>query len=183
MLTITVPGIEYWDEIREEFITFEDTVLELEHSLASLSDWESEYRKPFFSKENKTYEETVFYIKCMTLTPNVDPEVYSRLSNHNIEEVNKYIEDPRTATWFGEEKSKKKGSSRNKQITSELIYYWMTVLNIPPEYQYWHLNRLITLVRVCEAENNPPDKRSKRDIMSSNAARNAARRKRLGSKG
>lgn len=183
MLTIVVPGTEYWDEIQEEFVYSDERTLELEHSLASISKWESEYCKPFFSKENKTHEETLFYIKCMTLTPNVESEVYDRLTNDNINKVNAYIEHSRTATWFGEEKSKKKAGSRNKQVTSELIYYWMTVYNIPSEYQYWHLNRLITLVRVCEAESNPPDKKSKRDIMSSNAARNAARRARTGSKG
>lgn len=183
MLTITIPGTEYWDELSEEFIYSEDQVLELEHSLDSISKWESEYHKPFFSKEAKTSEETIFYIKCMTITPNVDPSVYNRLTRECINKVNQYIEDSRSATWFREDKNKKKGPTRNKQVTSELIYYWMTAFNIPPEYQYWHLNRLITLIRVCEAESNPPDKRSNRDIMRSNAARNAATRARLGSKG
>ena len=116
----------------------------------------------------------------MTLTQNVDSEVYTRLSRENIIEINKYIEAPMTATYFSEDKSS--GGGR-EQVTSELIYYWMIALNIPFECQKWHLNRLLTLIRVCNIKNQPPKKMSKRDIMSRNAALNAARRNQLHTKG
>ena len=116
----------------------------------------------------------------MTLTQNVDENVYRCLTNSNIEQINRYIEAPMTATWFTEEKTNK---INREQITSELIYYWMVALNIPFECQKWHLNRLITLIKVCNIKNQTPKKRSKREIMSRNAALNAARRKQLNSKG
>ena len=116
----------------------------------------------------------------MTITQNVKPEVYNHLTTGNIEEINKYIDAPMTATTFPEDKSGK----RNREIiTAEVIYYWMVALQIPFECQKWHLNKLITLIRVCNAKNTPPKKMSKREIMSRNAALNAARRKQLNSKG
>lgn len=180
MLEITIPATEAWDEINQEFITTEEQTLELEHSLVSLSKWESKWRKPFLSKEPKTQEESLDYIKCMTLTPNVDDNVYHCLTDANISKVNEYIEAPMTATWFNEHETRK-GS--REQITAELIYYWMIALNVPFECQSWHLNRLLTLIKVCNIKNQSPKKRSKRDIMSQNAALNAARRKQLNSKG
>ena len=132
----------------------------------------------FFVKE-KTYEETIDYIKCMTLTRDVDPLVYYGLTNDNIEQINKYIAAPMTATSF----SDKNGKGGREIITSELIYYWMISQNIPFECQKWHLNRLLTLIRVCNIKNAPPKKHSRREIASRNAALNAARRKQLNSKG
>lgn len=180
MLEITIPAGELWDEIRNEFVTTKEQKLKLEHSLVSLSKWESKWCKPFLSKESKNREETIDYIKCMTLTQNVDENVYRCLTNSNIEQINRYIEAPMTATWFTEEKTNK---INREQITSELIYYWMVALNIPFECQKWHLNRLITLIKICNIKNQPPKKRSKREILSRNAALNAARRKQLNSKG
>lgn len=180
MLRITIPAAEFWDEVREEFITTREQTLSLEHSLVSLSKWESKWCKPFLSKERKTTEETIDYIRCMTLTQNVDPMVYNFLSESNIADVNAYIEAPMTATRIREEGS---GPRSNEQITSELIYYWMIALNIPFECQKWHLNRLLTLIRVCNRKNQPPRKMSARQIMSRNAALNAARRSQLNSKG
>ena len=119
----------------------------------------------------------------MTLTQNVDPEVYSRLSDENYSAINAYIEAPMTATVFRESNKTKKKKNSDKVITSELIYYWMISYNIPVEFQKWHLNRLLTLVRVCNIKNQPPKKRSRREIMSRNAALNAARRKQLNTKG
>lgn len=185
MLSITITE-DYWDEVNEEFLSVEVTTLELEHSLVSLSKWESKWHKPFFSKEEKTPEETIDYVKCMTLNEHVDPKIYDMLSSEHVAEINAYIEDSMTATWFNEEEEKKRkaGKGGNKeQVTSELIYYWMIALNIPPEYQHWHLNRLITLIRVCEIKNEPPKKMSKKDIYSRNAALNAANRKRFNTKG
>lgn len=180
MLRITVPADELWDGVKGEFIPVKEQTLQLEHSLVSLSKWESKWCKPFFAKDGKSYEETIDYIKCMTLTQNVSPNVYRNLTRENIEEINKYIESPMTATTFS---NFQHGSRNQEVITSELIYYWMIALNIPFECQKWHLNRLLTLIRVCEIKNTPPKKMSKRDIMNRNAALNAARRKQLNTKG
>lgn len=180
MLTITIPAIELYDEINEEFVSIKGRTLQLEHSLVSLSKWESKWCKPFLTKHDKTAEETLDYIKCMTITQNVDDKVYNYFTTKNIKEVNTYIEAPMTATYFSNVKS---GGINGEQITAELIYYWMIALNIPFECQKWHLNRLLTLVKVCNIKNQPPKKRSKRDIMSRNAALNAKRRKRLNTKG
>ena len=180
MLQIKIPASELWDERKEEFIHTKEQTLQLEHSLVSLSKWESKWRKPFLSSTELTNEETMDYIRCMTITQNVKPEIYNFLTKENIDEIKEYIEAPMTATFFSEDKY----SGRNRRIiTSELIYYWMIALNIPSEYQKWHLNRLLTLIRVCNEENKPPKKRSRRDIMSRNAALNAARRKQLNTKG
>ncbi len=180
MLRITIPAVEEWDELAQEFVTTKEQTLCLEHSLVSLSKWESKWCKPFLSKQEKTYEETIDYIKYMTLTPNVDPEVYRVLTNDNIAEINKYIEAPMTATTFSRDRNSKSGQ---EIVTSELIYYWMIALNIPFECQKWHLNRLLTLIKVCNIKNTPPKKMSRRDILSRNAAINAARRNQLNSKG
>lgn len=180
MLQITIPGIELWDESREIFTQTKEQTLQLEHSLVSLSKWESKWGKAFLSKQEKTYEETIDYIKCMTITQNVDPNVYNHLSKSIIDKITEYIEAPMTATYFSKEQSS--GNSR-EQVTSELIYYWMIALNIPFECQKWHLNRLLTLIRVCNIKNQPPKKMSKRAIMSRNAALNAARKKQLNTRG
>lgn len=135
--------------------------------------------KPFLSKESKSVAETIDYIKCMTITQNVNPTIYNSLSNDNINEINKYIDLPMTATTFSE----RNNSFSREIVTSELIYYWMISLNIPMECQKWHLNRLLTLIRVCNIKNAPPKKMSRKDIMNRNAALNAARRKQLNSKG
>lgn len=179
MLQITVPAVEMWDESTETYINTKETTLQLEHSLVSVSKWESKWCKSFLSHTNKTYDETIDYIKCMTLTRDVDPLVYYGLTNDNIEQINKYIAAPMTATSF----SDKNGKGGREIITSELIYYWMISQNIPFECQKWHLNRLLTLIRVCNIKNAPPKKHSRREIASRNAALNAARRKKLNSKG
>ena len=180
MLRITIPAVEQWDELKQEFISTKEQTLSLEHSLVSLSKWESKWCKAFLTKQEKTFEETLDYIKFMTLTQNVDPEVYKYLTNGNIDEINRYIEAPMTATYFSEDKN---GKTSREQITAELIYYWMISLNIPFECQKWHLNRLLTLIKVCNIKNTPPKKRNKKEIMSRNAALNAARRKQLNTKG
>lgn len=180
MLTITIPETELWDENREEYIYTKRQTLQLEHSLVSISKWEGKWCKPFLSSNDKTLEETIDYVKCMTVTPNVKPEIYRCLSSENIEEINKYIAAPMTATWFSEDKTARPS---REVITSEIIYYWMVALNIPFECQKWHLNRLLTLIKVCDRKNQPPKKMGKNAIMSRNAALNAARRKKTGSKG
>ena len=186
MLVITIPAskpVEYYDEIKEEFFTKPGTkeqTLQLEHSLVSLSKWESKWCRPFLSSPPATVEETIDYIKCMTITKNVNPEVYDNLTEENIEQIKAYINAPMTATTFYDEKITK----RNREIvTSELIYYWMIALQIPSDYEKWHINRLLTLIRVCNIKNQPPKKRSRREIMSRNAALNAARKRQLNTNG
>lgn len=180
MLRLKIPAREFWDEARQEFVPTKEQVLQLEHSLVSVSKWESKWKKPFLSKEEKTYEETIDYVRCMTITQNVSADTYFALTQENIQEVNNYISDSMTATFFSG-KEPMRGSG--KVVTSELIYYWMVALNIPFECQKWHLNRLLTLIKVCNLESAPPKKRSKHDIMAQNRALNAARKKRLGTRG
>lgn len=180
MLQITIPQTELWDESKQEFVSLKEQTLQLEHSLVSLSKWESKWNKSFLSSREKTYEETIDYIKCMTLTPNVKPEVYRGLTKSNVEQINKYIEAPMTATSFVEDK---RGTGSRETITSELIYYWMIALNIPFECQKWHLNRLLTLIRVCEIKSQPPKKMSKREIMNRNSSLNSARKRQLNTRG
>ncbi len=182
MLQITIPATELWDDRNQVFINTKEQTLQLEHSLVSISKWESKWCKSFLSKTEKTYDETIDYIKCMTITQNVSPEVYDRLTKENIEQINEYIQAPMTATHFLDEE--KSGRSNGEQVTSELIYYWMIALNIPiDECQKWHINRLLTLIRVCNIKNQPAKKMSRREIMNRNAALNAARRKQLNTKG
>lgn len=182
MLQITIPATELWDEEKEEFITAgKEQVLTLEHSLVSLSKWESKWCKAFLNpKLEKTDVETIDYIKCMTITQNVDSSVYERLTRTNIEAINAYIDSPMTATTFSNHSSK--GGSK-EIVTSELIYYWMISFNIPMECQKWHLNRLLTLIRVCDIKNTPPKKMSRRDVINRYASLNASRKKQLNSTG
>ena len=180
MLEITVPETELWDEARQEFISIDRTTLKLEHSLVSLSKWESKWLKPFLVKDAKTNEEMYDYIRCMCLNKAVDPKVFNALTADNINAINSYINNPMTATTFGA--NKKTGISR-ETVTSELIYYWMIALNIPFECQKWHLNRLLTLIRVFNEKNQPKKKMSKQELYRQHAAINAANRKRFHSKG
>ena len=180
MLQITVPGIELYDEENNCFIYLKERTLQLEHSLVSLSKWESKWCKPFISKNNKTDEEVRDYVRCMTLTQNVEPEVYNRLTTKNYDEIEAYINASMTATTFKEGRLGKKSGG---VITNEIIYYWMVSLNIWKECEKWHLNRLLTLIRVCNEKNTPSKKMSKSEIMKQNAAMNAARRQKLNSKG
>ena len=180
MLKITIPAREMFNEVKQEFINTKEQTLQLEHSLVSLSKWESKWHKPFIDNRNLSTEETIDYIRCMTLTQNVDPEVYQYLSKENIKQINEYISDPMTATTFSNERSKGSGK---EVLTSEILYYDMIALGIPFECQKWHLNRLITLIKVCSIKQNPPQKMSKGDIMRRNAELNAARRKQFNTKG
>lgn len=181
MLTITVPAREGFDERTETFIQTKEQVLTLEHSLVSISKWESKWKKPFLSKKGKTRPETIDYIKCMTLTQNVDPNVYYFLTADNLKAIEEYVEDSMTATWFNDDDPNSNKS--HEVITAEIIYYWMIAFNIPFECQKWHLNRLLTLIRVCNIKNAPAKKMSKNDIYIRNRNLNAARRRALNSRG
>lgn len=180
MLRIIVPKTELYDEEKETFSTVGGGILELEHSLFSISLWEAKWHKPFISEDPRSYEETINYIKCMT-TNFAEPEVYAGLTEENMEDIKKYIDDSATATWFS---NKGAGAPSKKIITSEIIYYQMISLNIPFECQHWHLNRLLTLIRVCSEKNTPNKKKmSKAEIRARNKALNDERRKRLGTTG
>ncbi len=174
MLTITIPTGEIFNSETNEFISIKEQTLHLEHSLVSVAKWESKWGKPFLGKDPKTVEEMLDYIRCMTITQNVDPKVYSFITSKNIEEISEYIEAPMTATWFNEKSTK--GRHNEEVITSEIIYYWMVSFNIPVEFQKWHLNRLLTLIKVCSLKNEPQKKMSKREILDRNKAINKARR-------
>lgn len=180
MLTITIPARELFDEKTEQFVYTKEQTLQLEHSLVSLSKWESKWKKPFFATKEKTNEETIDYIRCMTITQNVDPMIYNFLTDENLSAIHDYIEDPMTATTFSDSKN---GKKNREIITAELIYYWMISSGIPFECQKWHLNKLITLIRVFEVKNTPPKKMSQRELMNRNRALNEARRKQFNSKG
>lgn len=181
MLTIKIPSAEYFIESTSEFIKVDECILHLEHSLRSLALWESLWERPFISGKPLTVVQTIDYIKCMTLDTNVNPLVYKGITNDIVEKVEAYIKRPMTATWFNE--SEHTGPKNKKAITAEIIYYQMTVLNIPFECDTWHLNRLLTLIKVCAIKNAPPKKMSKQEMYNRNRALNAARKKRTGSKG
>ncbi len=180
MLTIVVPGVELFDEGTQEFMTVDDITLDLEHSLVSLSKWEQMYEKPFLGKDEKSVEEVLGYIKAMTLTPNIPEETYAKLSDDNIKQVNEYIDAKMSATWFNDTPG---APGSRDVITSELIYYWMITFQIPFECENWHLNRLFTLIRVCNTKQAKPKKMSRAEIMARNRELNAQRKAQLGTKG
>jgi hypothetical protein len=180
MLTIIVSGVEMFDEQEQEFVTRDDVTLNLEHSLVSLSKWESKHEKPFLGMVEKTNEEVLDYIKCMVLTPNVPEEIFSKLSEKNFGEINEYIDAKMTATWFSEAP----GAPKSRDvITAELVYYWLVVFQIPFECQNWHLNRLFTLIRICNVKQAKPTKMSRAEIANRNRELNAQRREQLGTSG
>lgn len=180
MLTIIVPLAEGFDEASNEFVVSQSITLELEHSLVSLSKWEAITEKAFLGKTEKTDEETLLYVKAMTLTENVPDEVYKRLTRENIEAINTYVSAKMTATWFSSAPTQ---TPNRETITSELIYYWMISLNIPFECQHWHLNRLLTLIRVCNQKNAPQKKLGRREQLAKQRELNAQRKAALGTTG
>jgi hypothetical protein len=180
MLKIIVPGTEMFDDKTQEFTTVDDITLELEHSLVSLSKWESKHEIPFLGRDKKSTEQVVDYIRCMSLISNVPEEVYANLSEQNFTEINEYIDAKMTATWFNEAP----GAPKSREvITAELIYYWMTVFDIPFECQYWHLNRLFTLIRVCNVKSAKPTKMSRSELAARNRELNDQRKAQLGTRG
>ncbi len=190
MLRLDVDSKELYDEVNNQFIKTPHTVLQLEHSLISISKWESKWHKPFLkSSDHLTREEILYYIKCMTISPgNVSDEVYLALSQKNVNDIIDYIKDPMTATWIGSTDDNKQKPKSKEIITSELIYYWMIALQIPYEFEKWHLNRLLMLIKVCNAKNEESTSKNKnkmttRQLMSRNAALNAQRKAKLHSKG
>ena len=179
MLQIKLP-VELWDEGKQEFVYLPGQTLELEHSLASLSKWESKMGKPFLSKDAKTYEESLEYLKCMMLTPDVTEETYEYLMSHKLSVIDEYINSSMTATILPPNRGRK---GKPETVTAELIYYWMIAMQIPAEYEYWHLNKLITLIGVCNVKNSPTKKRSSDEILRDQMALNAERCKKLNTRG
>lgn len=179
MLRIEILGEEYWDEEAERFRYPKAQTIELEHSLVSLSLWESKWNKPFLSNIQKTPQEISDYVRCMTLTEDVPETSYLYITNEQYKIINNYISAPMTATTITEPP----GKSSREIMTSELLYYYMISCNIPFECEKWHLNRLLTLIRVCSIKNQPNKKRPMTDVMKSNAALNSARKKQFNTKG
>lgn len=173
MLKLTIKEPDKWDDDAQVFIIDPGKVLELEHSLVSLSKWESTYEKPFMGT-SKTPEESLRYAEFMCLTPDIPPEVFQKLSNDHIEAINKYVDAKMSATWFNEPPGPKGG--RKETVTAEIIYYWMVTLNIPFECRHWHLNQLLTLIKVCNQKNSPPKKMNKADAMAEQRRLNAQRK-------
>lgn len=180
MLKIDIPEREYFDEKTETFGKIKATRLYLEHSLISISKWESKWHVSFFDSE-KTTEQTLDYIRCMILNREIDDDsiILNFLTSEDVEKINNYINDPMTATVIKDDGKR----GRQQKVTSELIYCWMVQFNIPAEFEKWHINRLIMLIRVCSEENKPKKKMSRQEIMAENKARNAARKAKLHSKG
>lgn len=181
MLKLEVPGGEWYNEKTEQFETTKSQILLLEHSLLSISKWESKWHKPFLSTSEKTFNESMDYVRCMTINKDVDPLIYETLTSDLYAKINSYIDDKMTATWF----SKPPGNGRASReiITAEIIYYWMVTLGIPFECEKWHLNRLLTLIQVCNEKNAPAQKMGRKEQMAQQRALNAARRSRMRSRG
>lgn len=182
MLHIKVPAREFYDESSEEFVEVKEQTLVMEHSLISISKWEAKWKKPYLTNDDKTPEEILDYLRCMTVKPsNVDPLVYRALTKENLDDIQKYISDPMTATTIYDAR---RPTARRETLTSELIYYYMIAQNIPVEFEKWHISRLITLIRVCSIKNDPhPKKMTRSAIAKQNRALNKARRAKYGTKG
>lgn len=183
MLQVFVPSVEMFNDETGEFVQSKDAILKLEHSLISMSKWESKWHKPFLETKELTDDEAVDYIRCMTLnSQNIDESVYSCLTVENFQTINAYIDDPMTATWFNEADN---GRSSNRRITTaEIIYSQMISLGIPFECEKWHLNRLLTLIKVCALENSKETKKMSRDeILRQNRELNEKRKAAAKTKG
>lgn len=176
MLTVKIEDADFFDELSETFMHVKGQTIQLEHSLVSISKWEAKWQKPFLSREPKTREETVDYIKAMTITQNVNPLLYTLITDKQIMEINKYVDNPMTATTISKQEGKG-GSS--KIMTSEEIYYYMVAYQIPFECQKWHFNRLMMLIRICDEKNKPKKKMRKGEIARRNRSLNAARKAKL----
>jgi len=180
MLKIIILGTEYYNEETETFESVGDFELKLEHSLISLSKWESKHQVPFLTNQSKTSREIFSYIESMIINKNYPEDLFNRLSRKNIEEIYKYIDSKESATTFGTMPERK---GRGEVITAELIYYWMVAFNIPFECEKWHLNRLFALIRICNIKNTKPKKMTRTEIAQRNRELNDQRRAQLGTRG
>lgn len=181
MIRISTPDGEIFDERTQEFKTVVGQTVFLEHSLRSLAKWEARWKKPFLTNKQKTRAETIDYVRCMSTTPGVDPSIFETLTDASLNKISEYINDPMTATTFSERDQRKKPS--REIVTAELIYYWMVALQIPFECQDWHLNKLLTLIRVCEIKNQPKKKGNTREDLNRRNRLNQARKQKMGTTG
>lgn len=180
MLRIEIPSSDLYNEDTEEFITIDGVVLDLEHSLVSLSKWESKFQKPFLSSHNKSEDEVLGYIECMIVTKNFPADAVKMLSQANLDQINEYINSKESATIINEMPG---GKGRGEIITSELIYFWMINFSIPFECEFWHLNRLFSLIQICNIKNSKTKPRSRRAIAERNRQLNEQRKAKLGTRG
>lgn len=180
MLTLTVGNTEHYDEVAEEFSYRGGVELQLEHSLVSLSKWESKWEKAFLGPSEKTTEEMLGYVECMILTPDYPSDILERLNQEDLDKIGEYINLKSTATWFKENQPQAKS---REVLTNELIYYWMFSAEIPIECEEWHLNRLFTLIKVFGLKNSKPKKMSRAEMLAQNRAENARRREEAGTRG
>lgn len=180
MLRLTITGGEFFDEESSTFTQTPDYEIELEHSLLSLSKWESKFQKPFLSSTDKTSSEILSYIKLMVVDDNVDEKVFLKLSQENLISINEYINSSQSATTFG---SMPQSRGRGEVITSELIYYWLVAFNIPFECETWHLNRLFSLIRICNIKNSKPQKMNRQEAFERNRQLNEQRKAQLNTSG
>jgi len=156
MLEITIPDVEIFISATNEFLTIKGGKVSLEHSLLSISKWEAKHHKYFLNNKTLTQSEILDYIRCMVVKSTVDNRVFYYLDNRTLSAINDYMNDPMTATWFGSQNEGQPGNTvRGKIVTSELLYYYMISFNIPMNCEKWHVNRLLTLIQVCQAEQNP----------------------------
>lgn len=181
MLTITIPGDELWDDEAEKFLYTDNTVLQFEHSLVSLSKWESKYHKLFLTPEKKTDEEMTGYVEAMLVTPDVDISVFNRMTEEDIRAIDAYINDPMTGSTISEMPDQKGKST--ERISSELVYFWMSQYHIDVSCETWHLNRLFTLIKIHHAKSQKPKKMPRQKNVQTMAELNAARKAKLGTSG
>ena len=177
MLILKIPEQEFFNQKTGEFSSCKACTLKLEHSLVSISKWETKWKKPFLTDGKKTPAEFIDYIRCMTINQDVPDEVYGLMGYENVKKVEEYIMDPATATTVTDLRKQRAGKSEIP--TSELIYYWMISNGIPFECEKWRLNRLLTLIKVCNAKGNP-QQMSRQEIYQMNTALNNSRRKAMG---
>lgn len=180
MLILKIPEQEFFNDRTGEFMMCKACTLKLEHSLVSISKWETKWKKPFLKDENKTAAEFIDYIRCMTINSDVPDDVYYFIGSDDLEKIKAYISDPATATVVHDRRKNRPGSSEIP--TSELIYYWMVSNGIPFECEKWRLNRLITLIKICNVKGNP-QQMSKQEVLAMNAALNNSRKAASGSRG
>lgn len=185
MYKVTIASKELWDEVNQVFTYPKGKTIELEHSLLSISKWESKWKKPFMvnfdrQRQEYTYEELIDYIRCMTITSNVDPNAYYSLTKKQVDDIYNYVDEQMTAAWFKDDNTP---SNSTRQVTADLVYYWMTIYNIPFECQKWHFSRLMALIKICSIESQPKKKMSQRDILSQYDAINSARLRKYHTKG
>lgn len=182
MLEIIIPAGEIWDESKQEFRQTKEVKLKLEHSLISISKWEARWKKAYLKEREKTEEEILDYICCMSIGVEITLDMLLMLTAEDIAKIKAYINDPMTATVI-KHPPEEGGKPTGDTVTSELIYYWMGSYQIPVQFEKWHLNRLLALIDLYNVKNNPPKKRSMRQITQGYAELNAKRRKALGTKG